>query len=107
MVDVTAARVAQLYAQTLNGGGAATGPAPAVAPTTDKPDFSDVMQNAVGGAVETLAAGEAASAAAVTGEASLVDVVTAISAAEVTLQTVVTVRDKMVNAYQEILRMPI
>jgi flagellar hook-basal body complex protein FliE len=35
------------------------------------------------------------------------DVVTAVSNAEMTLQTVVAVRDRVLNAYQEIMRMPI
>ncbi len=35
------------------------------------------------------------------------DVVQAVSNAELTLQTVVAVRDRVVNAYQEIMRMPI
>ena len=52
-------------------------------------------------------AAELATASAVAGEADLTDVVTAVSNAEMTLQTVVTVRDRVVAAYQEILRMPI
>ena len=43
----------------------------------------------------------------VSGEGDIVDVVTAISAAEMTIETVVSVRDRMVSAYQEIMRMPI
>ena len=47
--------------------------------------------------------------AAVTGgrDGNLIDVVTAVAEAETTLQTVVTVRDKVIAAYQEIMRMPI
>ena len=44
---------------------------------------------------------------AATGKADLVDVVTAVAAAEATLETVVTVRDQVIKAYQDILRMPI
>ena len=51
--------------------------------------------------------GEDASARAVTGEAELTEVVQAVTAAEVTLETVVAVRDRMISAYQEIMRMPI
>jgi flagellar hook-basal body complex protein FliE len=47
------------------------------------------------------------SAKAVTGEADLTDVVTAVTNAELTLQTVVSVRDRLISAYQEIMRMPI
>lgn len=69
--------------------------------------FGDVLKGAARGSIQTMRAGEAASARAVTGEASLPDVVQAITAAELTLQTVVAVRDRMISAYQEILRMPI
>ena len=57
--------------------------------------------------VEAGKAAELATASAVSGEADLTDVVTAVSNAEITLQTVVTVRDRVIAAYQEILRMPI
>jgi flagellar hook-basal body complex protein FliE len=40
-------------------------------------------------------------------EAELTDVVTAVSNAELTLQTVVTIRDRVIQAYQDIIRMPI
>jgi flagellar hook-basal body complex protein FliE len=50
---------------------------------------------------------EAQMAAQVQGKAELVDVVTAISAAETSLETVMAVRDQVISAYQEIMRMPI
>ena len=43
----------------------------------------------------------------ISGEADLKDVVTAVANAENTLETVIAVRDKVLSAYQEILRMPI
>ncbi len=75
--------------------------------SADEVSFSDLLQSTVQNSVETLRAGEQKSAEAVTGEANLTDVVQSITAAELTLQTVVSVRDRMVSAYQEILRMPI
>ena len=45
--------------------------------------------------------------AAVEGKANVAEVVTAVANAELALQTVVAVRDQVVQAYQEILRMPI
>ena len=47
------------------------------------------------------------SARAVAGQAEMVDVVTAVSNAEMVLETVTTVRDRVISAYQEIMRMPI
>ena len=52
-------------------------------------------------------AAEAAMSAQVQGKAELIDVVTAISSAEASLETVLAVRDQVIAAYQEILRMPI
>jgi len=70
--------------------------------------FDGMLKNALDEAVDTGKASEQ-KVAAMTGtkQGNLVDVVTAVSEAEATLQTVVTVRDKVISAYQEILRMPI
>ena len=43
----------------------------------------------------------------ITGKADIVDVVNAVNQAELTLNTVVAVRDKVVAAYQSIMNMPI
>lgn len=80
----------------------------AVAPQKSEGNsFADIMKTMAQKTMGTLRAGEAASARAVAGDASLPEVVQAITASEVTLQTVVAMRDKMVSAYQEILRMPV
>ena len=50
---------------------------------------------------------EDVSTKALTGKAGLADVITAVSSAENALNTVVAVRDKVISAYQEIIRMPI
>ncbi len=71
------------------------------------PSFGEVMKDSIVNSINTMKAGETMSAKAVTGEASLPDVVRAVNAADLTLQTVVAVRDRMINAYQEIMRMPI
>jgi flagellar hook-basal body complex protein FliE len=69
--------------------------------------FLDMLGKVTGDAVGSGKAAEALTAKAVVGQAELVDVVQAVSNAEMTLQTVVAVRDRMMNAYQEIMRMPI
>ncbi len=69
--------------------------------------FADLIQQSVEDSVETMKAGEQMSAKAVTGEADLTDVVQAVTSAELTLQTVTAVRDKVISAYQDIMRMPI
>ncbi len=79
------------------GGGAATG----------GPDFGAMLKNVMEETVQTSRTAETQMAAHVQGKAQLVDVVTAISAAETSLETVMAVRDQVISAYQEILRMPI
>jgi flagellar hook-basal body complex protein FliE len=58
-------------------------------------------------AVEMGRAADATSTAALTGQGSVTDVVLAISRAELALQTATAVRDRVVSAYQEMMRMPI
>ncbi len=85
----------------------------AIQPAGDGPEegggasFGAVLEQAARGAIGSLKTGEQMSAKAAIGKADMNDVVTAVTNAEMTLQTVTAVRDKVVNAYQEILRMPI
>jgi len=53
-------------------------------------------------AVKSVQEGEKAATAGATGKADIASVVTAISNAELMLQTVVTIRDKVITAYQDI-----
>lgn len=69
--------------------------------------FGDILQQVMSGAVSSSRQAESAMAAQVQGKAELIDVVTAISSAEASLETVMAVRDQVIQAYQEILRMPI
>ncbi len=69
--------------------------------------FSDFLSGAVKDSISTIRQGEQAATAQVAGKANLVDVVQSVNAAEITLDTVVAVRDKVVAAYQSIMNMPI
>lgn len=70
-------------------------------------DFGGMVVDAIQDTSATISNAEQMTQAAAMGEANLVDVVTAVSAAELSLETVVAVRDEVVRAYQEILKMPI
>lgn len=70
-------------------------------------DFTEALKEATEGAIETMRGGEEQSFQATMGNADMNEVVMAVSKAELTLQTVVSIRDKAVQAYQDILRMPI
>lgn len=78
-----------------------------VASAGDGVNFGDLIKKAAAESIESMRGGEKASAEAVIGNADLTDVVEAVTAAELTLQTVVAVRDRLLNAYQEIMRLPI
>jgi flagellar hook-basal body complex protein FliE len=75
--------------------------------TPTQSSFGDLVKEVATQSIEAGKAAEKATASAVAGQADLTDVVAAVSNAEMTLQTVVTVRDRVLAAYQEILRMPI
>jgi len=69
--------------------------------------FGDLLKEAINGAIDTEKQGETMSLQAATGKADINAVVSAVTNAEMTLQTVVAVRDKVVSAYQQILQMQI
>jgi flagellar hook-basal body complex protein FliE len=69
--------------------------------------FGDILKSAMSDVMKSTKTAETQMAAQVHGKAELVDVITAISAAESSLETVMAVRDQVISAYQEILRMPI
>ena len=78
--------------------------------------FADALEATMAELSTRLGTGEAAARQAVAGQAAdqaaagqgdVQSVVEALTQAELALETAVTVRDKVVEAYQEILRMPI
>ena len=69
--------------------------------------FGDFLSDAIKDSVSTMKAGEQMATQQVAGNANIVDVVNAVNSAELTLDTVVAVRDKVVQAYQSIMNMPI
>ena len=62
------------------------------------------MINAVSDAAQK---SDAQAQAVAAGKANMVDVVTAVAETETTVQTLVSVRDKVIAAYEDILKMPI
>lgn len=89
----------------INGGAASASAAGAAAAAG--PDFSQIMADVAGSAMDTMKTGEAASIAGIRGKMPLQDVVDAVMSAQRTFQTALALRDKAVGAYQEISRMAI
>ena len=69
--------------------------------------FSSVLKEAMDAVNELGRKSDAQTKAAATGKANMVDVVTAVSETEVAIDAVVAVRDRVIQAYEEIMRMPI
>jgi flagellar hook-basal body complex protein FliE len=69
--------------------------------------FANMVGDSLQQAVQTGREAENLSIKQISGEADLKDVITAVANAEQTLETVVAVRDKVLSAYNEILKMPI
>jgi flagellar hook-basal body complex protein FliE len=70
-------------------------------------DFGAMLRNAVDGMAQSGKATESQALAAINGKGDLVDVVTAVAESETALQTLVSVRDRVISAYEEIMRMQI
>lgn len=71
------------------------------------PDFAQVLADTVQSTVETGNNADKMSMQMLNGNANIVDVVTAVSETELAIESMVTVRDKVISAYEEIMRMPI
>jgi flagellar hook-basal body complex protein FliE len=70
-------------------------------------DFSQLLAQQLTSTTEVGRVSDQASMAMVNGQANVVDVVTALSQTEMAMETMVTVRDRVISAYEEIMRMPI
>ena len=75
--------------------------------TPEGDTFANMVGDSLQSAVQTCRNAENLSIKQIAGEADLKDVITAVANAEQTLETVVAVRDKVLSAYNEILKMPI
>jgi flagellar hook-basal body complex protein FliE len=75
--------------------------------TPSGPDFASLVTSGLKSAVETSQKSEMLSQQALAGKADIKDVVAAVNNAALTLQTVVAVRDRVINAYNQIMQMPI
>lgn len=69
--------------------------------------FSNVLGSAIRGAINTGKVAESQTAQALSGKGNMSDVVASVEEAKLTLQTVTTLRDRFVSAYQDIMRMSV
>jgi flagellar hook-basal body complex protein FliE len=71
------------------------------------PNFGSVLKDVIDAVSESAQKSDAQAHAVVAGKANMVDVVTAVTETETAVQTMVAVRDKVIAAYEDILKMPI
>ncbi len=85
---------------------ASLGRSTAAAPDS-APNFSAVLKDVINAVSEAAQKSDAQAHAVATGKSNMVDVVTAVAETETAVQTLVSVRDKVIAAYEDILRMQI
>ncbi len=103
---MTAMAAARAYASVASQA-VSSAPKTAGAEAAGGPDFGQLVSKAVGDAVSSSKHAEGQMMAQAQGKADLVDVVTAISSAQASLETVMAVRDQVISAYNQIMAMPI
>ena len=96
-MDINSALAAQTYAKAR----------PATAPLPGEAGSPNDFVQMIGDFAGTLAKGDQTARAAMTGQADPHALVEALAASSLAVETAVTLRDKVVEAYQEILRMPV
>ena len=101
------AQIAQAAAAYANVAGSAASPGMEARDRLPSLDFGDMVRDSIAGAVNAGQAAEQMSGQALLGRADVSEVVMAVNNAEVSLQTIVSIRDKMIEAYQQIIRMPV
>ena len=69
--------------------------------------FGEFLKGSINEGIATVYKSEATSTRALTGKAELNELVQAVANTELTVQTMVSIRDKVISAYQDIMRMPI
>jgi flagellar hook-basal body complex protein FliE len=76
-------------------------------PDTDGASFGAVLKEALNGVLDRGRKSDAQTVALASGKANVMDVVTAVAETDVAVSTLVSVRDKVIQAYEDIMKMAI
>lgn len=108
-MDVSLAHAAQAYASRMQSGGEAQDDAASdSSAATGGTSFTDVLSQTIGSTAATMHKAEALQMQAATGgKVDVAELVTAVASAELSLNTVVAIRDRVISAYQSIIGMAI
>jgi flagellar hook-basal body complex protein FliE len=71
------------------------------------PSFSALLKDAVGSVMDAGRKSDAQTVAMASGKANVMDVVTAVAETDVAVSTLVSVRDKVIQAYEDVMKMTI
>ena len=71
------------------------------------PSFSALVKDAVGSVLDAGKKSDAQTIAMTSGKANVMDVVTAVAETDVAVSTLVSVRDRVIQSYEDIMKMPI
>jgi flagellar hook-basal body complex protein FliE len=105
-MPIPAATAANAYAALARMGEQTTNLGRDVGPQSG-PNFGSVLKDVIAAVAEAGHKSDIQAHAVATGKANMIDVVTAVAESETAIQTMVSVRDKVIAAYEDILKMPI
>lgn len=74
---------------------------------TSGPSFSAVLKDAIGSVMDVGRKSDQQTVAMAAGKANVMDVVTAVAETDVAVSTLVSVRDKVIQSYEDIMKMSI
>lgn len=74
---------------------------------TGGPSFGTVLKDALGSVMDAGRKSDAQTVAMASGKANVMDVVTAVAETDVAVSTLVSVRDRVIQSYEDIMKMPI
>lgn len=84
-----------------------SGGAGKIAGTGTGPSFGSLVKEAMNGVLDAGRKSDAQTVAMASGKANVMDVVTAVAETDVAVSTLVSVRDKVIQSYEDIMKMPI
>ena len=94
-------------ARILDSGSGAASKASSLGSGSTGPTFGEVLKDAIGSVMEGGRQSDAQTSAMATGKSNVMDVVTAVAETDVKISTLVSVRDKVISAYEDIMKMAI
>ncbi|MGA2290026.1 flagellar hook-basal body complex protein FliE [Bradyrhizobium sp.] len=71
------------------------------------PSFGSMLKDAIGSVIDAGRKSDAQTVAMTSGKANVMDVVTAVAETDVAVSTLVSVRDKVIQSYEDIMKMQI